>query len=270
MAEGGSYRNASTSLSDTLHYQKNSKLSFDARLDFLYPMVDETAEPLPRDLSMTEKSSLTIVRDHFRIEYSSRHHSEQMNTTYGSMDNACVRADNPIPLTAGIYYFEIKVLSKGEMGRPYIGLTSSHSNLHRAPGWDRDTYGYHGDDGKCFAAQNTGDRYGPTFSTNDVVGCGVNFENQTCFFTKNGINLGIAFRDMPTSDLYPTVGVGSRSESLEVNFGQNPFVYNIAMEQVLHESHVNDLKCGAKQKSIKTGRRYRTYTENIEMQAINL
>ena len=43
-------------------------------------------------------------------------------------------------------------------------------------------------------------------------------------------------------DLYPTVGVGSRNESLVVNFGQDPFVYNITMEQVLHASHFNDLK----------------------------
>ena len=240
MAEGVICRSGSTTLSDTLNYQKNPKLSFNARLDFLYPMVDESVEPLPRDLSATDKSSKTVLIDRFRIEYSQSYSNEQMETIYGNSDNACIRADNHLPLTAGIYYFEIKVLSKGEMGRPYIGLTSSISNLHRAPGWDRDTYGYHGDDGKIFAAQHIGDRYGPTFSTNDIVGCGVNFENQTCFFTKNGVNLGIAFRDMPLSDLYPTVGVGSKNESLEVNFGQNPFMYNITMEQVLHESHVND------------------------------
>ena len=231
-------------LSDTLYYQKNSKLSFDERLEFLYPMAEESIEPLPRQLSATDKSTTAMIdiNNPFRIEYLSDALTEEMEI--GSGDNACVRANNPIPITVGIYYFEIKVLSEGKKGRPYIGLTSSTSNLHRAPGWDFDTYGFHGDDGKVFGEPNyhQGQNYGPTFTTNDVVGCGVNFENQTCFFTKNGICLGVAFSNMPMTDLYPTVGVGSIDESLEVNFGQHPFIYNISIEQILHAAHSNDLR----------------------------
>ena len=32
--------------------------------------------------------------------------------------------------------------------------------------------------------------YGPNYSTGDVVGCGVNFQAGSVFFTKNGENLG--------------------------------------------------------------------------------
>ena len=33
-------------------------------------------------------------------------------------------------------------------------------------------------------------RYGPKFTTGDVIGCCVNFLDHTCFYTKNGKKLG--------------------------------------------------------------------------------
>ena len=64
-------------------------------------------------------------------------------------------------------------------------------------GWDKNSYGYHGDDGHSFCCSGTGQTYGPTFTTGDVIGCCLNLIENTCFYTKNGFNLGIAFRDLP-------------------------------------------------------------------------
>lgn len=66
-------------------------------------------------------------------------------------------------------------------------------------GWDKNSYGYHGDDGHSFCSSGTGQPYGPTFTTGDVIGCGVNLVDNTCFYTKNGHHLGIAFRGLPVS-----------------------------------------------------------------------
>merc|ERR1719193_1125674 len=88
------------------------------------------------------------------------------------------------------------------------------------------SYGYHGDDGHSFCSSGTGQPYGPTFTTGDVIGCGINLIDNTCFYTKNGHHLGIAFTDLPPN-LYPTVGLQTPGEVVDANFGQSPFVFNI-------------------------------------------
>jgi hypothetical protein len=113
-----------------------------------------------------------------------------------------------------------------------IGLTAQNFKMNRLPGWDKQSYGYHGDDGNSFSSSGNGQPYGPTFTTGDVIGCGVNLIDNTCFFTKNGHHLGVAFRDLP-SRLYPTVGLQTPGEIVDANFGQNPFEFDI--EDMLKE-----------------------------------
>ncbi|XP_078224454.1 ran-binding protein 9 isoform X1 [Callithrix jacchus] len=141
-------------------------------------------------------------------------------------DAASVRATHPIPAACGIYYFEVKIVSKGRDGYMGIGLSAQGVNMNRLPGWDKHSYGYHGDDGHSFCSSGTGQPYGPTFTTGDVIGCCVNLINNTCFYTKNGHSLGIAFTDLPPN-LYPTVGLQTPGEVVDANFGQHPFVFDI-------------------------------------------
>ncbi|XP_077298586.1 ran-binding protein M isoform X2 [Arctopsyche grandis] len=141
-------------------------------------------------------------------------------------DAASVRATHPIPPACGLYYFEVRIVSKGRDGYMGIGLSAQGVNMNRLPGWDKHSYGYHGDDGHSFCSSGTGQPYGPTFTTGDVIGCGVNLIDNTCFYTKNGHHLGVAFRDLPPN-LYPTVGLQTPGEVVDANFGQQPFVFDI-------------------------------------------
>lgn len=88
-----------------------------------------------------------------------------------------------------------------------IGLTSVNFKMNRLPGWDKQSYGYHGDDGNSFCSSGNGQPYGPTFTTGDIIGCGVNMVNSTCFYTKNGHHLGTAFKDLPVRLVFFFVSV---------------------------------------------------------------
>uniref|UniRef100_A0A7N5ZPG5 RAN binding protein 10 n=1 Tax=Anabas testudineus TaxID=64144 RepID=A0A7N5ZPG5_ANATE len=194
MAELGA---GSLSLGDpAFNYQEHE---LNERLKRLYPAVNEEETPLPRSWSPKDKYSyIGLSQNNLRVHYKGHGKNHK--------DAASVRATHPIPAACGIYYFEVKIVSKGRDGYMGIGLSAQGVNMNRLPGWDKHSYGYHGDDGHSFCSSGTGQPYGPTFTTGDVIGCCVNLINNTCFYTKNGISLG---------------------EIVDANFGQQPFVFDI-------------------------------------------
>eukprot|EP00112_Aurelia_sp_Birch-Aquarium-sp1_P011055 Seg2333.2 transcript_id=Seg2333.2/GoldUCD/mRNA.D3Y31 product="Ran-binding protein 9" protein_id=Seg2333.2/GoldUCD/D3Y31 len=225
---------------DQAHIQSNQP----DKIAALYPNVSEAETVLPRSWSPKDKFNLIgLSQNNLRVHYK--------GVGKNPKDAASVRATHPIPAACGLYYFEIKVISKGRDGyeSPFtrnsgqdfdrkviivqnqndtLVLVFQHKvlNMNRLPGWEKNSYGYHGDDGHSFCSSGTGQSYGPTFTTGDVVGCGLNLINSTCFYTKNGVNLGIAFADLPRN-LYPTVGLQTPGEIIDANFGQQPFVFDI-------------------------------------------
>jgi len=142
---------------------------------------------------------------------------------------AAVRTDFAMPRECGIYYYEVTIISKGKDGRMIgLGFSGPKVALSRIPGWEPDSYAYHGDDGQVFSNTTSGKAYGPKFGTLDVVGCGINFRTNTAFFTKNGHMLGTAFRDLkPNMQYFPTVGMKKPNETVRANFGQEPFAFDI-------------------------------------------
>ncbi|XP_029033306.1 ran-binding protein 9 [Osmia bicornis bicornis] len=197
-------------------------------LKMLYPMVNEEETPLPRSWSPKDKYNyIGLSQNNLRVHYKG----------YGKThkDAASVRTTHSIPAACGLYYFEVKIVSKGRDGYMGIGLSAHGVNVNRLPGWDKHSYGYHGDDGNSFCSSGTGQPYGPTFTTGDVIGCGVNLVDNTAFYTKNGHHLGIAFTDLPPN-LYPTVGLQTPGEVVDANFGQEPFVFDI--DDMLNELRV--------------------------------
>ena len=71
-----------------------------------------------------------------------------------------------------------------------VGFSSSKASLEKLPGWEPESWAWHGDDGKTFCCQSTGKHYGPKFTNGDIIGCGVNFATGCAFFTKNGVCQG--------------------------------------------------------------------------------
>ncbi|KAK8192463.1 CTLH/CRA C-terminal to lish motif domain-containing protein [Phyllosticta paracitricarpa] len=187
--------------------------------------LDERERSWPTRWSDDDKAvGLELLRDGLEVKCGtqSKTHDEALS----------VRADHPMPRQSGIYYYEVTVVGKGKEGLIGIGFSGSKVALHRLPGWEPDSWGYHGDDGYSFCSTSSGKAYGPKFGTADVIGCGINFRTNTAFFTKNGVSLvGAAFRNIPEKEeFYPSIGVKKPGEHLRTNFGQDPFVYDIDRE----------------------------------------
>lgn len=127
------------------------------RLKLLYPNV---SEPLPLSWSSTEKnSSIGLSNSNLRVHYKgkfqlftfstvSSYHHLIFPVIYAQLfffigigkshnDAASVRTTCPIPASCGLYYFEVKIISKGRDGYMGIGLTASSANnfkMNRLPG----------------------------------------------------------------------------------------------------------------------------------------
>lgn len=163
--------------------------------------VDESVPPWPTRWSDSDKFAQLDIEDGGRqakFSGSQKTHDEA----------ASVRADCPMPRQCGIYYYEVTVVSKGKDGYDSpvsrkahanicisrmigVGFSGSRVILSRIPGWEPDSFAYHGDDGQIFHNTTLGKTYGPKFGTLDVIGCGINFRTNTAFFTKNGHMLGM-------------------------------------------------------------------------------
>ncbi|KAA6416144.1 MAG: hypothetical protein FRX48_00863 [Lasallia pustulata] len=220
----GSLSTSSSSVS--LHRMAPSHRGMTYEIVEHQPLVDDDGlTPLPSRWAEADKyGGLEIAGDGLEVRYTglSKTHEHEAPAT---------RADHPMPPQCGIYYYEVTIVAKGKEGMIGsmigVGFSGSKASLERLPGWEPDSWAYHGDDGKSFAGESTGKSYGPTFTTGDVVGCGVNFMTKTAFFTKNGVFLGNAFRHLTDVKVYPSIGMKRPGAQLSVNFGQRPFVFDI-------------------------------------------
>ncbi|KAJ2004157.1 hypothetical protein H4R26_002672 [Coemansia thaxteri] len=143
-------------------------------------------------------------------------------------DAAMVRSNYSIPVHTGVYYYEVMIKSRGQSGYIGVGLSQGGVGVHRLPGWDSGSWGYHGDDGNCFNGDGRGTRFGPGFTTGDTVGCGIDFMLRRIFFARNGVFIGYAFERIDTArDLFPCVGMRTPGEHVRANFGRRPFAFDI-------------------------------------------
>jgi Ran-binding protein 9/10 len=186
------------------------------------PKEQDELMPLPSRWSEQDRyPGLDISSNGLEVKYSGQ-------PSKADIEAASVRADYPMSPACGLYYFEVTVNSKSKDTAIAIGFSTSEASLERLPGWETHSWGYHGDDGKMFSGEHAGRSYGPTFSANDVVGCGIDFNLGQAFFTLNGRDLDVCFRELKDLRPFPTIGMKKYSgASVTVNFGQRPFVFDI-------------------------------------------
>lgn len=107
----------------------------------------------------------------------------------------------------------------------YVGLIDDSFQLSKFPGASKRSYGLKAD-GKIFHNSAQGKDFCSKLSSGDIVGCGILFDTQEIFFTKNGVYLGIAFKCIDTIDYFPAVALLAPQESITFNF-TGPFAYDV-------------------------------------------
>lgn len=178
------------------------------------PVDEEGLAPLPSKWNNHDKNGgLELLSDGQEVKFIGlKPTADRDHEAYA------VRADHVMPPQCGIYYFEVTILTRKREEyvvifsdrfavltwyRSSIGIGFSSKNvpLSRLPGWEPESWAYHGDDGHSFCCQSSGKHYGPPFGAGDIIGCGINFKTGSAFFTKNGDHLGSSL-NVPTRNVF--------------------------------------------------------------------
>ncbi|XP_022949103.1 ran-binding protein M homolog [Cucurbita moschata] len=195
-------------------------------------------EECPTELNTINSSGgfLLVTTDKLSVKYT--------NVNLHGHDVGVVQANKPAPIKRLVYYFEIHVKDAGAKGQIAIGFTTESFKMRRQPGWEPNSCGYHGDDGLLYRGLGKKEPFGPTYTSGDTVGAGINYTSQEFFFTKNGIVVGAVEKDMK-GPLFPTIAVHSQNEEVLVNFGQKPFAFDLkvfeAQERMKQQTTIEKL-----------------------------
>lgn len=106
-----------------------------------------------------------------------------------------------MPKGSGVFYYEATVTDEGLCR---VGWSTQRSNLDL--GTDKYSFGYGGTGMKSFDRDFT--KYGGAFGINETIGCWLDTVRMEIGFTKNGVNLGVAFQvpqHLRNEAFYPAV-----------------------------------------------------------------
>lgn len=171
----------------------------------------------PSHFLTNDTKFLEVSKDKLTVKYTGKGSHQH--------DVGSIRANKPLQTKVMIAYYEITIVDGGLKSSICIGL-SERELCNRQPGWEENSFGYYGEDGKKYNESTRGESYSEPFSTGDVVGCGIHYGKQEVFFTKNGKFLGIAFKKVK-GIFYPAVGLHSPGEIVMANFSQKPFKFDL-------------------------------------------
>ena len=85
---------------------------------------------------------LTVSSDGLRVSFNGQGRQTDR-------DAASVRTTTPISQETPFFYYETEIVSSGQSGYIAVGLSKNSVSLQRLVGWDPDSWGYHGDDGRA-------------------------------------------------------------------------------------------------------------------------
>ncbi|CAF2125006.1 ran-binding protein M homolog [Brassica napus] len=188
------------------------------------PEEEEARYPRAMDKINFEDPFTDLSDDHLTVKY-----------TYGGSSSSMEGMVQPrvqAPINCIAYYFEILVTNAGSEGRIATGFSTASWIDSRGSSEFNKCY-YHGDTGLIHCLQGKGltvtaanKTTTSTYTTGDIVGCGIDYVSQEFFFTKNGSLVGTSPKVFKRV-LYPTVALHSNNEEVTVNFEPQTFLFDL-------------------------------------------
>eukprot|EP01088_Endostelium_zonatum_P000795 TRINITY_DN11048_c0_g1_i1.p1 TRINITY_DN11048_c0_g1~~TRINITY_DN11048_c0_g1_i1.p1 ORF type:complete len:543 (-),score=145.20 TRINITY_DN11048_c0_g1_i1:80-1666(-) len=145
-------------------------------------------------------------------------------------------------LYKGVEYFEAKVIKNTVTWNKAVAIAVSQwfqgDMSSSFVGWQDTSAAWHSDDGtiRCddgFFGHDEQEKLFGLFGEGDVVGCGVYWDYMMVFFTMNGEKVKTAKLSKTALlldkkiPLYPTVGIQVEGDVMKVNFGTEPFLFDV-------------------------------------------
>jgi hypothetical protein len=145
--------------------------------------------------------------------------STQASTTDSSYTVSTILGS--VMVHKGKWYYETTIQSSGSIrigwcSKSFVGTTQPiGSNEH--------SWGFDGTYAKKYHHNFMGEAYGERWVKGDVIGSVLDLDSRKISFTKNGKDLGVAFKNIRISGLLPAISLSGGSK-VEVNFGSLRFV----------------------------------------------
>ncbi|XP_030750639.1 ATP-dependent RNA helicase Ddx1 [Sitophilus oryzae] len=150
-------------------------------------------------------AALAVAPDGIRVQ------SREQKEWHGTR---CTRG-----VSGGKWGFEATVTDEGLCR---VGWSTINASLDL--GTDKFGFGFGGTGKKSNNRQF--DNYGEAFGKNDVITCLIDLDLKEIKFLKNGVDLGVAFANIPTNQPYFPAVVLKNAE-MAFNFGDKPFKHNL-------------------------------------------
>ena len=132
------------------------------------------------------------------------------------------------PMDMDFSYFEVQIVSYDSRGTIVVGLAGIDHPLHRHPGYENGSIAFHCSNGKVYKESSEGQHTPEPAKKGDIIGCGISkFTELTelqvvVFFTINRALLGEATITVPQGGLYPTIGMHSVGEMVQLDLNAVP------------------------------------------------
>ncbi|KAI9199365.1 uncharacterized protein BJ171DRAFT_216666 [Polychytrium aggregatum] len=156
---------------------------------------------------------------------------DQVVFSASDQDRTCISRCPLMPLPGHVYcYFEAEVVMPDDLpldAAISIGLVANPYPLFRLAGADPSSTSYVRN-GEILSNGTFMRRGLPTFTTRTTVGCGYDPELGLVFFTNNGRL--VSYFLCPDQRAYHAAVSANQPCVLQVNFGMNPFCYNLKDE----------------------------------------